>query len=199
MALRLLVVSLVAAAITFSLFWVMQALIGVAGEMLEGKSNLVVDFVRLKRDSEPETKKREIPDRTPPEQPPPPPEIDFSQNLDPDAAVSEIVPVVDTSLQLAADDLGAGGSDRDIVPLVRVEPQYPARAKQRGVEGWVELMFTITATGRVADVVVTQSHPGTIFDSAAVKAVRRWKYNPKVENGVAVDRSGVRIRLTFTL
>jgi len=199
MALRLLVVSLVAAAITFSLFWVMQALIGVAGEMLEGKSNLVVDFVRLKRDSEPETKKREVPDRTPPEQPPPPPEIDFSQNLDPDAAVSEIVPVVDTSLQLAADDLGAGGSDRDIVPLVRVEPQYPARAKQRGVEGWVELMFTITATGRVADVVVTQSHPGTIFDSAAVKAVRRWKYNPKVENGVAVDRSGVRIRLTFTL
>ena len=199
MALRLLVVSLVAAAITFSLFWVMQALIGVAGEMLEGKSNLVVDFVRLKRDSEPETKKREIPDRTPPEQPPPPPEIDFSQNLDPDAAVSEIVPVVDTSLQLAADDLGAGGSDRDIVPLVRVEPQYPARAKQRGVEGWVELMFTITATGRVADVVVTQSPPGPIFDSAAVKAVRRWKYNPKVENGVAVDRSGVRIRLTFTL
>lgn len=199
MAFRLLVVSLVAAAITFSLFWVMQALIGVAGEVLEGKSNLVVDFVRLKRDSEPETKKREVPDRTPPEQPPPPPEIDFSQNLDPDAAVSEIVPVMDTSLELAAEDLGAGGSDRDIVPLVRVEPQYPARAKQRGIEGWVELMFTITATGRVADVVVTQSHPGTIFDSAASKAVRRWKYNPKVENGEAVDRSGVRIRLTFTL
>ena len=199
MAFRLLVVSLVAAAITFSLFWVMQALIGVAGEVLEGKSNLVVDFVRLKRDSEPETKKREVPDRTPPEQPPPPPEIDFSQNLDPDAAVSEIVPVLDANLAMVADDLGAGGSDRDIVPLVRVEPQYPARAKQRGIEGWVELMFTITATGRVADVVVTQSHPGTIFDSAASKAVRRWKYNPKVENGEAVDRSGVRIRLTFTL
>ena len=199
MALRLLVVSVAAAAITFSLFWVMQALIGVAGEMLEGKSSLVVDFVRLKRNTEPETKKREIPDRTPPEQPPPPPELDFSQNLDPDAAVGDILSLVNTTLQLAAEDLGAGGSDRDIVPLVRVEPHYPMRAKQRGIEGWVELMFAITETGAVADIVVTASHPGTIFNSAAVKAVSRWKYNPKIENGAAVVRSGVRQRLKFEL
>ena len=184
---------------TFSLFWVMQALIGVAGEMLEGKSSLVVDFVRLKRNTEPETKKREIPDRTPPEQPPPPPEIDFSQNLDPDAAVGDILSLVNTTLQLAAEDLGAGGSDRDIMPLVRGEPHYPMRAKQRGIEGWVELMFAITETGAVADIVVTASHPGTIFNSAAVKAVSRWKYNPKIENGAAVVRGGVRQRLKFEL
>jgi len=199
MAVRLLVVSLAAAAITFALFWVMQALIGTAGEMLEAKSSVVVDFVRLKRNTEPETKKREIPDRTPPEPPPPPPQIDFSQNLDPDAAVGKILALVDTNLKVQAEDLGAGGADRDIVPLVRVEPQYPMRAKQRGIEGWVELMFTITETGRVTAVVVTASYPGTIFDGAAIKAVSRWKYNPKVENGVAVERSGVRQRLKFEL
>ena len=197
MALRLLSVSFVAAAVTFALFWVMQALIGVAGEMLEGKASLVVDFVRLKRDTEPETKKREIPDRKPPDQPPPPPDIDFSQNLSADDAMGGIVPVVDISLELAAADLGAGGSDRDVVPLVRVEPQYPMSAKQRGVEGWVELMFTITAAGTVTDIVVTASNPGTIFNRAAVQAVAKWKYNPKIDDGVAVDRPGVRQRIRF--
>ena len=55
MKLRLLAVSAAAAAVTFALFWVMQALIGVAGEILEEKPSLVVDFVRLKRDTQPET------------------------------------------------------------------------------------------------------------------------------------------------
>jgi protein TonB len=199
MALRLLAVSLVAAAITFGLFWVMQALIGAGGEMLEAKASLVVDFVRLKRDTEPETKKREIPDRKPPDQPPPPPQIDFSQNLSSDDALGGMVPSVDAGLELAEADLGTGGSDRDVVPLVRVEPQYPIRAKQRGVEGWVELMFTITRAGTVTDIVVTGSNPGTIFNRSAQQAVAKWKYNPKVEDGVAVSRPGVRIRLAFRL
>jgi protein TonB len=196
---RLLAVSAAAATVTFGLFWVMQALIGVAGEMLEERPALVVDFVRLKRNTEPETKKREIPDRKPPEQPPPPPQMNFSQNLNPDDGVGVIIPDVDAGLELAATDLSAGGSDRDVVPLVRVEPQYPMSAKQRGVEGWVELRFTITAAGTVADIVVTASVPGTVFNKSAVQAVSKWKYNPKIENGTAVDRPGVRQRIKFEL
>ena len=73
------------------------------------------------------------------------------------------------------------------------------RAEQRGIEGWVELMFTITASGAVTDVVVTASHPGTVFDKAATRAVQRWKYSPKVENGVAIERPGIRQRLKFEL
>lgn len=191
--------SAAAAAVTFALFWVMQALIGVAGEMLEEKPSFVVDFVRLKRDTEPEIKKREIPDRKPPEQPPPPPQMNFSQNLNPDDGIGVIVPIVEASLDLMVADLGAGGSDRDVVPLVRIEPQYPMSAKQRGVEGWVELRFTITAAGTVADIVVTASVPGTIFNKSAVQAVSKWKYNPKIENGTAVDRPGVRQRIKFEL
>jgi protein TonB len=196
---RLFGVSVFAAAVTFGLFWVMQALIGVAGKILEDKPALVVDFVRLKRDSQPETKKREIPDRKKPDQPPPPPPMNFSQNLNPDEGASVAIPAVDVGLELAATDLGSGGSDRDVVPLVRVEPQYPMSAKQRGVEGWVELKFTITAAGTVANIVVTAANPGTIFNKAAVNAVSKWKYNPKVEAGTAVDRPGVRQRIKFEL
>jgi protein TonB len=199
MTLRLLGVSAFAATITFALFWVMQALVGVAGEILEEKKPLVVDFVRLKRDTEPETKKREIPDREQPEQPPPPPPMNFSQNLDASDTMGVLVPDVEVGLELASADLSSGGSDRDVVPLVRVEPQYPMSAKQRGIEGWVELKFTITAAGTVSNIVITASAPGTIFNRAAVKAVGRWKYNPKIENGTAVDRPGVRQRIKFEL
>jgi protein TonB len=199
MAVRLLSVSLIAASVTFALFWVMQALIGVAGEILEEKPALVVDFVRLKRDTTPETKKREIPDRKPPEQPPPPPELNFSQNLSADDALGSIAPIVNASLELSQSEIGTGGTDRDVVPLVRVEPQYPMSAKQRGVEGWVELMFTITAVGTVTDIKVTASRPGTVFNSAAIQAVSKWKYNPRVEDGVALERPGVRQRIKFQL
>ena len=190
---------MIAVAVTFGLFWVMQALVGVAGEMLEEQKPLVVDFVRLKRNTEPETKKREIPDRKTPDQPPPPPQMNFSQNLNPDEGIGVIVPDVDVGLELASADLSSGGSDRDVVPLVRVEPQYPMSAKQRGVEGWVELRFTITKAGTVANIVVTASNPGTVFNKAAVNAVSKWKYNPKVKNGTAVDRPGVRQRIKFEL
>jgi len=186
--------------VTFGLFWVMQALISVAAELLEGRPSPVVDFVRLKRDFTPEAKKREVPKRTPPEAPPPPPEIDVSQDLDPDDAVGDIDLFMDNTLELSeATDLSGGGADRDVVPLVRVEPQYPMRAAQRQQEGWVELMFTISSAGTVKDAVVTASQPRKVFDKAALQAVRKWKYNAKVENGRAVERPGIRVRLTFEL
>jgi protein TonB len=199
MAFRILSVSLLAAAITFGLFFVMQALVGAEGEKLDAKASNIVDFVRLKRDTRPETKKREIPDRKAPDQPPTPPQMDFSQNLNADAVGGAIVPIVDATIDLVSADLGSGGSDRDVVPLVRVEPQYPMRAKQQGVEGWVELMFTITKMGTVTDIIVTAASSGTVFNRAAVQAVSKWKYNPKIEGGVTVDRPRVRQRIKFQL
>ena len=186
--------------VTFGLFWVMQALISVAAELVEGRPSPFVDFVRLKKELEPEVKKREVPKRTPPDTPPPPPEIDISQDLDPDEAVGDLDIFMDNSLELSeATDLSGGGVDRDVVPLVRVEPQYPMRAAQRQIEGWVELQFTISAAGTVKDPVVTASKPRKIFDKAALQAVRKWKYNAKVENGRPVERPGIRVRLTFQL
>jgi protein TonB len=110
-----------------------------------------------------------------------------------------IVPIVDATMELVADDLGSGGSDRDVVPLVRVEPQYPLSAKQKGIEGWVELRYTITKLGTVTDIIVTGANAGTIFNRSAIQAVSKWKYNPKIENGVAVERPGVRQRIKFQL
>ena len=200
MARRLSYLSFAAAAITFALFWVMQALIGTEGALKEGGRSSSVDFVRLKRDTTPETKKRELPRKKPPEQPPPPPEMNFAKNLKPDDAVGAIAPMLDSSLELSeATNLGAGGADRDAVPIVRVDPQYPMQAAQRGIEGWVELRFTVNRAGGVKDARVTKSHPRRVFDKAAMTAVRKWKYNPKIENGTAVERHDVHVRLAFRL
>ena len=77
--------------------------------------------------------------------------------------------------------------DRDPLPVVRFDPDYPQRAINGEIEGWAEVQFSVTATGAVRDVVIVDSHPKNVFDDAVIKAVGRWRYNPKVDEGVAVD------------
>ena len=187
--------------VTFGLFWAMQALVNVGYNLREARAKPNIEFVRLRKDTAPETKKREPPKREKPDAPPPPPQMNVTQSINPGEAVSDIGPIADTRAEIAeATAVGAGaGSDRDIVPLVRIDPDYPPRAKQRGIEGWVVLEFTIGPAGNVQDPRVIDANPTAIFDQAALRAVRRWRYNPRLENGVAVSRPGVQVRLRFKL
>jgi periplasmic protein TonB len=91
------------------------------------------------------------------------------------------------------------GSDRDIAPIVRVEPIYPTRAETRGIEGWVRVRFNISATGEVTDAMVVESDPSGVFDQSVLSAIGRWRYSPKVENGTAVERRGIETILRFEL
>ncbi len=200
MARRLSIAVGLACVVTFGLFWSMQALIGASGELKEGRPAPSIEFVRLKRDRAPAEQKREPPKREKPEQQPPPPEMDLAKNMNPSDAVGEIMPMVDTAVELEkATSLGAGGGDRDIVPLVRVDPQYPPRAKQRRIEGWVDVEFTISPAGTVDNAKVIAAHPRTVFEQSALRAIRRWRYNAKIVDGVAVARHGVRVLFNFEL
>ena len=60
-----------------------------------------------------------------------------------------------------------------------VQPEYPAAALSAGREGRVELSFSVDATGKVQDVRVVQSSPPRVFDDAARRAVRQWRYAPR--------------------
>ena len=201
MSLRHLTAAGLALVVTFGLFWVMQALISMQGSGLADKGpRYNIDFVRLKRDERLHEKERKMPDKKPPEEQPPPPPMNLSQNLNPDQDIAGIDIGIDIGLDVG-DGTGfvASASDSDIVPVVRVNPQYPIRAEERGIEGWVELEFTISAAGTVKDAKVTKAKPKGVFDRSALRAIKKWKYNPKVEDGVAVDRPGVTVRLTFDL
>jgi len=188
--------------VTFGLFFLMQQLIAMADARPKdtGKGK-VIEFVRLKKNQELATKDREVPDKKPPQEPPPPPPLATSQNDKPDANASGFAQSFDLAADLGGPSLGTGVAtvDTDTIPLVRVEPTYPIRAQERGIEGWVQVEFTISPRGTVVDPKVTAYEPSSIFNQSALRAVRRWKYNPKIVDGKPVSRPGVKVLLDFDL
>jgi TonB family protein len=77
-------------------------------------------------------------------------------------------------------------------------PTYPARARERGTEGWVDLEFTVARDGTTRDAVVRAAEPAGTFDRAALDAVKRWRYEPRVVGGTVVEQR-VETRLRFRL
>jgi len=187
--------------VSMSLFGFLHALISQRGDIGEVHEATKIEFTRLRQDTEVEKKKSEKAERVKAEQAPPAPQLALSKtSLDPTAdSVSAIASLVEAQTQQMSSLGGSGGADRDAVPLVRIEPDYPMQARQRGVEGWVVVEFTISTAGTVKDPIVVASEPGTIFDRAAIQAVRKWKYNPKIQDGKPIERSGQKVRLDFEM
>lgn len=198
--LRFLIAFGLASVVTFGLFYLMQSMIIVEGELSDDGKIKVVDFVRVKRTEEVKKKDREPPKKSQLDDEPPPPDFSMDQAANLDSGGIGIAAAVDTSMGL---DTGGGFSmasaDGDAVPMVRVPPQYPERAAQRGIEGRVLIEFTISKSGSVKDPKVIAYEPSKIFNRAAIKAVSQWKYNPKIENGKAVEQKGIRISIPFRL
>ena len=97
--------------------------------------------------------------------------------------------------------------DEDVIETVSISalerisyvaPRYPRAAQRRNTSGYVDLAFTVTTSGTVSDIEITQSEPGTLFDDAAVEAVEQWRFKPATENGQAV-RKRVAVRMSFAL
>jgi protein TonB len=151
----------------------------------------------MRRDTETVSRRDARVERERPPVVPEVPRISFSTG-DLGNNIATLTPVVDARRAMSRMRLTAG-SDQDVLPLVRIAPDYPARAAARGIEGWVIVQFTITPTGSVNDPVVVKAMPKSIFDDAALKAIARWRYSPKIEGGVAVERVGVRTIIRFVL
>ena len=178
------------------MFWVMWKLISGPIDTTEMREATRIEFTRMRKDTEVASKREQKVER---ERPPPAPEVPrmaFSAGSV-ESNVATLSPTVDAGSAMSKMSLSAG-SDRDTIPLVRVPPDYPQREISRGLEGWVQVQFTITGTGAVKDAVVVKSS-SKIFEEAALKSILRWRYNPKIEGGVAVDRVGVQTIIRFTL
>ena len=59
-----------------------------------------------------------------------------------------------------------------------------------GKTGYVTVRITVDENGRVIEAKVVDSRPPRIFDAAAIKAVNKWKFKPRVVNGVAQQQVG---------
>jgi periplasmic protein TonB len=185
--------------ITLTLLFVMQLLIATGkGALTTPRERAQLDFVRVKRNENINTQdltpeKPPKPPETPPETPP-----QDMDNIDPDA------PTIDVGRPdiTANTDIGGPGgmniAEGDYLPIVRVAPVYPSRALSRGLEGFVDMSFTVTTTGTVKDPIVLQS-TSSLFERAATRAVLKFKYKPRVVDGVPVEVVGVKTRISFEL
>jgi protein TonB len=177
------------------MFWLLWSLTNVKFDAHSIEATRI-EFTRMVRDTQTETRRDEKVERTPPPVTPDLPQMNLSSG-NVDTTLVKIAPVVDTH---SAIKIGINNSgSREAVPLVRINPEYPQRASSRGIEGWVQVQFTITETGTVINAKVVASDPPNIFDDAAIKAILRWRYNPMVEEGKAVSRPGMQTILRFNL
>lgn len=191
----------IAVVITVVLLYVMQTLIA-TGEQVQQSVTVVKMVDSTMPDIEIEVVRQiERPEAieqldTPP---PPTPERNFDDSMSSAPVMNVQRAEVDLDLGL---DIGAAGisvSDGEYLPLVNVTPQYPTRAASRGIEGWCQVSFTVTETGGVRDVVVVDAEPQGIFDSSSIRAAERFKFQPRVVDGKAVEVPNVQYVFRYQL
>lgn len=89
-------------------------------------------------------------------------------------------------------------ADYDLVMINSSPPDYPRTAQRRGIEGWVDVQFSVGVDGKTKDVSIFDSNPGSVFDRAAIEAVENWQYQPFPTDDVSIVKKA-RVRLEFNL
>lgn len=200
--LRAIVSLLIGGAVTFALFVFMAFLVGGGAKRADtATESPVIEISMDKQDTKVQDKPRVKPKPpTPPEQPPLPdtPPPDSSSDIDTNMSFN-MSGVVAGSASTGFKLGNMMTRDGDATPIVRIEPQYPIAAARDGKEGWVQLSFTINELGGVDDIEVIDADPKRIFDREAKRALRKWKYKPKIVDGKALKQPGMTVQLDFTL
>ncbi|MEM6296663.1 MAG: energy transducer TonB [Myxococcota bacterium] len=131
----------------------------------------------------------------PPPKPSAPPPPSVAALLSGNASINVEIPGIDFENLGGAEGLLAGSDDvvhtSDTVDTppqpVQVEPpQYPRRAQDKAIEGFVTLSLLINVTGGIERMKVIESKPPGVFEDAAKQAVRQWKFSPGAYQGKPV-------------
>lgn len=190
-----------ASAVTFGLAFLMQGLVVFRDEVDLSDGPLrpmpqvfqhIVEPVPVKNDWAVEVPPTVIPPTTDPDPEKRAPTIDTTFSVTPPEA-----PPLGTE---TGPELG-GLVDGNALPIVRVQPVYPRRALTQGVEGYAVVSLTINPDGTVdpSSIVILEAEPAGYFERAARDAAAKFKYKPRVVDGVAIPASGVQYKFTFAL
>ena len=96
-----------------------------------------------------------------------------SFDASPDLSVKEFIPPAGVEVWDSCD----ADKRTEPKPLSTPEPDPPSGHSGRGVNVRVGIVITVSATGSVADALVSDSG-GSDFDEAALKTVKRWRFEP---------------------
>lgn len=193
---RVIISGLSGTVIALLLFWIMQSLISGGRDLnTDRDQGLRLDFIQVDQDELERIKERKPPPEPEPPKKPPPPKL-VVNNPDPPKQNMPKMDMPKISLGVASGEgpyLGgwsadSPGVDGDVIPIVRIDPQWPREALLDGISGYVILEFTIEADGSVSDAVVIESEPRRLFDRNAIRAIYKWKFKPRVVDGRPVAR-----------
>ncbi|USD38836.1 MULTISPECIES: energy transducer TonB [Ferrimonas] len=199
----LLAYGVIALAVTAGLFSLMAWMVGGSGfQAPTATTREPITIAMVERPQRLERRQRTLPEPPPPLPPLPTATVtnssDVTRPMPPSLAPMALSDVGSLTVSMPGKP-GFSQSDRQAMPLYRVEPAYPPRAKRMRAEGFVVMKFTIAADGRPTEIAVMESQPVRVFDQAAVKALARWKYQPKMVDGNAVPQPGQTLKLEFRL
>ncbi len=190
--LRIPVILLVTVLVNILLFTAIEFMVGVKRVRLTETEDFdVANFIRMQ---EPSREVRSRRDPTAPQKPQSEVQRDLQRLSSASTGVGGLafdVPDVDIDVDVELDLGGEIAIARELTPIVRVPPEYPMRASEDNVEGFVTLRFIVNETGSVEDPEVIRSEPPGVFDKAALRAVKRWKFQPLIRNGKPVRVYGV--------
>ncbi|MUI54531.1 energy transducer TonB [Aliivibrio fischeri] len=202
---RLLMALPIAVAISIALFSLMAWMVD-NGNQAKPEASEQLSFTMMMVEPESEIQRRQ---RSVPEQPKPleqPPEAKLSQSQSEVSSVTPVTPMsssgLDTAingLKISAPTFGSFKTNQQAMPLYRVEPKYPSRALKRRIEGYVIMSFSIDETGKPFAVSVQEAKPKRLFDRDAMRALKQWKYQPKLVEGKAIIQQNQTVRLEFKL
>lgn len=190
-----------AATITLGLFYFMQALIATGDEFDER-----INVIKIVDATMPDITLEVIEEIDKPEpieeveeETPDTPDKQITLSDGPSLNIQRANLDLDTGLQLSNATISA--TDGDYLPLVAIAPQYPTRAAQRGITGWCLVSFTVDGQGNVAadTIIVVDAEPPNIFNRSSERAAARFKFQPRVIDGVGVSVPGVQYLFTYVL
>jgi len=199
---RVIIAAMLAVGVTFGLFLFMHKLISLGGdERAELDAIAGIHFGPVEIPDEIMTRSRRKPKKPPPpKDPPPPPKMQIAKM---DQQVQRMpqmdIPNLDVPL-VGGSGMFLGNfqqvdrtAEGDIIPVVVIRPMYPREAAMSGTEGWVKVEFTITEVGSVKDARVIEAEPLRVFNREAIRAILKWKFKPRVVDGIAVERRATQI------
>ncbi|MEE4144667.1 MAG: TonB family protein [Halieaceae bacterium] len=194
---RLLIGALLALPVAGGLFFIMQYLIATADPKIDdSKQRKLADIHMPEREIETNLKEQKPDKVDDPEEPPPDldtPDVDMDMDVD----VVNVAP--QAQVDVSIESSGMATSDGEYLPIVKVAPIYPRRAQTRGISGYCIVEYTVTASGAIRDPKAVDCQPSGVFESASVKAAEKFKYKPRVVDGVAIEVGGVQNKFTYEL
>jgi protein TonB len=194
---RLLLGALLALPVAGGLFFIMQYLIATADPKIDDtKRQKLADIHMPEREIETNIKEQKPDKVEDPEEPPPDldtPDVD----MDMDVEVVNLAPRAEVDVSIESS--GMASSDGEYLPIVKVAPIYPRRAQTRGITGYCIVEYTVTTSGAIRDPKAVDCQPSGVFEKASVKASLKFKYKPRVVDGVAIEVAGVQNKFTYEL